>query len=90
MEFEWDPTKNRKNVLKHGISFEDAVVIFSDFNALELSDKTLFEERMVRIGLNPYIGILVVIYCERKGNTIRLISARKATTNERKMYEERI
>ena len=79
------------NLKKHGVRFEDAVVVFSDINALEMIDsESAREEGIIRIGLNPLKGIFVVVYCERKENIIRIISARKATLSEEKEYEKRV
>ena len=90
MVYEWDENKYISNLSKHGIRFEDAQYIFSDSNALVISDFESGEERYVIIGLNPFKGVLTVVYCERSTDTIRIISARKATQNERVQYEKRI
>lgn len=86
-EFEWDEHKNNINKKKHGISFETAAAVFGDDNRLEIPDElhSIDEERYKVIG---YIGkYLVVIYTER-GKRIRLISARLATSRERRMYDD--
>lgn len=90
MEFEWDETKAEANYRKHKIRFEEAQTIFLDRRALEFFDKghSSEEERFLRVGLSLRLNVLVVIYCERKGDKIRIISARKATTKERRVYEE--
>lgn len=88
--YEWDEEKYSINLQKHGIRFDEAIQVFSDSNALELIDQSQFEERFIRIGLCFFKGILVVVYCERDEKTIRIISARKATKQEEKNYEERI
>lgn len=90
MNFVWDFEKYRTNILKHGIRFEDTYEVFSDYNAIEISDLSYGEERFIRLGLSRRKGILVVVYCERFQDTIRIISARKATWTEEKEYEERI
>jgi uncharacterized protein len=90
MQYEWDPKKNRSNIKKHGVSFEDAIYVFSDLNSVELLEQHLFEQRYVRIGYSEMKGVLVVVYCERKEECIRIISARVATLKEQKHYEERI
>lgn len=90
IEYEWDDQKYWVNFYKHGIRFEEATIIFSDPNALEIPDERQKEERFILIGLNPLIGVLVVVFCERASRKIRIISARKATQNEEKLYEERI
>jgi uncharacterized DUF497 family protein len=93
LRIEWDPAKGRANLRKHGISFDEAETAFSDDNALLLSDpdhSTLDEERLVLIGISIALRVLVVVHCERdNGNTIRLISARRATRTERAQYDAR-
>ena len=78
---------------KHGISFNEAETAFSDDYALLLSDpdhSTIDEVRLVLIGMSGALRVLVVVHCERdNGNTIRLISARRATRTERAQYDAR-
>lgn len=88
--YEWDEDKNRLNRIKHGLSLADGIPVFSDLNALELLDDEVSEERYVRIGINTWKGVLVVVYCERHETVIRIISVRRATKNEERDYEERI
>jgi len=93
LRIEWDASKARANLRKHGISFDEAETAFSDDNALLLFDpdhSTVDEERLVLIGISIALRILVVIHCERdSGGTIRLISARRATKSERAQYDAR-
>lgn len=88
--YEWDNQKYWVNFHKHGIRFEEATLIFSDPNAIEVLDDDVNEERFILIGMNRSIGVLVVVFCERSEETIRIISARKATLKEEQLYEERI
>ena len=83
--FEWDETKAKENIKKHGVSFETAAKIFNDINRIEIYDEihSIEEDRYITIGLAD--KVLFVVYTERNPN-IRLISARIATENERKMY----
>ena len=88
MQFEWDDEKNQINITKHGIDFDTAALVFGDENRLEFYDEThsYDEDRYITIGMiNNIAYIVMVVYTER-GNTIRLISARKATNQERRMY----
>ncbi|MBR3900856.1 MAG: BrnT family toxin [Ruminococcus sp.] len=88
MLFEWDDEKNQINIKKHGIDFETAARVFADENRLELFDELYsdFEDRYITIGMiNNVAYIVMVVYTERD-NAIRLISARKATNQERRMY----
>jgi uncharacterized DUF497 family protein len=86
--FEWDENKNTSNVLKHGISFEEAQSVFNDFDALIAHDPehSEDEERFIIIGISNKLKLLMVCHCYRSYNTIRIISARKATTKETKQY----
>lgn len=84
--FEWNPNKAATNLKKHGIDFADAVSVFNDSHAITIDDPDFDEERFVSIGIDTYARILVVVYTYR-GDTIRLISARKAEKYERKQYE---
>ena len=93
MRFEWDPVKNISNIKKHGISFEEAMFVFTDKNALSIyeNDNTFKEDRWITLGIVPNGNTLVVIHTERlknNSNVIRIISARKATKNENKQYYE--
>ena len=88
MEFEWDEGKCAKNIQKHGIDFISVISIFDDPNAIETYDEknSHSENRYQIIGLAKP-GILFVAYTERdKGNTIRLISARRAEKSEIARY----
>ena len=87
MQYEWDPTKNRANLAKHGIDFADAVAVFEDDLALTRPDATSRSElRFVTVGVDGFGRHLVVVFTER-GTRIRIISARVATKPERKSYE---
>lgn len=77
------------NKYKHGLSFEEAVTVFLDENAIIFDDPehSLLEERFLIIGMTEYNKVCIVSHCYRNGEgTIRLISARKATRNERNVY----
>lgn len=89
MRFEWDDEKERKNIEKHGIDFETAAFVFQDINRLEFYDdkhSSIDEDRYITIGqIGGEAYIVMVAYTERK-TAIRLISARKATKQERRTY----
>ena len=87
MSYEWDPNKEKSNFRKHGIKFADAVGVFEDENAITIEDDDAKEDRFITIGMDFLSRILVVVYTFRD-IVIRIISARKATARERKMYEE--
>ncbi len=88
MEFEWDPDKAHRNLDRHGVDFADAVGALEDEFALTVQDPySETEERFITLGSDPLGRLLVVVYTWR-GESIRLISARKATSRERRQYEE--
>ena len=83
--FEWDAAKNAANTRKHGLSFEEAASIF-DGPVLTGPDDSTDEAREKSFGLVGGVVVACVIHTERNGK-IRIISARKATTNERKLFD---
>ncbi|WP_035984460.1 BrnT family toxin [Leptolyngbya sp. KIOST-1] len=87
MVYQWNRDKATANLRKHGIDFADAVAVFSDDLALTIPDERFDEERFVTIGLDGFGRVLVVVYTLR-GEAIRVISARKASRQERQQYEE--
>ena len=87
--FEWNAAKARANVEKHGVSFEEARSVFYDDRACQFFDEAHSdsEDRFILLGMSIQSRVLVVCHCERSGGTlIRIVSARKATTNERDFY----
>ena len=87
MDYEWDPAKAATNLQKHGISFADAVSVFSDDFALTVADDFAEEERFVMLGTDAFGRLLLVVFTWRGEQIIRIISARKATRQERTQYE---
>jgi len=86
LNFEWDEAKRRENLAKHRVEFADAVTAFEDDNTITLPDEESdAEDRFVMMAMDALGRILVIVYTWR-GDTIRLISARKATPRERKNY----
>ena len=86
MQFQWDPAKAASNQKKHDVRFADAVGVFYDDRALTLAEEHAAEERFITLGVDA-IGRVLVVYCWR-GDAIRIISPRRATTSERYEYEE--
>lgn len=87
--FVWDDNKHESNFNKHGISFEEAATVFKDPNYVEIYDEehSLEESRFMVIGFSENMRVLTVCHCYRDdGNIIRIISARKATKGEIKIY----
>ena len=89
MLFAWDEKKAASNLVKHGISFEQAVTVFGDplSDTFPDSDHSLQENRFIIIGSAESGKILVVAHMD-DGKLVRIISAREATYGERKSYEE--
>lgn len=87
--FEFDPAKAASNRRKHGVDFPTATEIFQDALSLTIADvaHSCGEERFITIGQTQQGELLVVVHVD-KGEGIRLISARRATVNERKCYED--
>jgi len=88
MKFEWDPAKAQENLLNHGVSFEEATTVFGDALAGTIPDPdhSEGEARFVTIGWTAN-GRLIVVSHSEESDTIRIISAREATSHERKQYE---
>jgi uncharacterized protein len=88
MRFAWDPRKERLNRRDHHVGFEEATTVFGDPLALTVPDPdhSFGEERYMTIGLSTAGRLLVVCHVEQ-GDTIRIISVRRAVARERKDYE---
>lgn len=90
MEYEWNEEKNKINIRKHGIDFTDIKEIFNYPMLTALDTRQKYgEERWIGIGILRNI-MVVVIFAEINNNTIRIISERKATKNEREMFKKAI
>ena len=91
IKFDWDKNKATKNLVKHKVSFEEAQSVFDDDFARLIPDPdhSESEELFILLGLSYSLKVLVVVHCYKdKENMIRLISARKATKPESKIYKE--
>ncbi|MGX9461626.1 BrnT family toxin [Shewanella sp. A14] len=89
IKFDWNAAKAVTNIKKHGVSFEEAKSVFFDDFAVQFFDQenSEAEDRFLMLGMSNETRLLIVCHCERDdGNTIRVISARKATKNESKHY----
>jgi uncharacterized DUF497 family protein len=82
---EWDENKNAINIKKHGLSFETAALVFADENRIEYYDRLHSDEEDRYVVLGCVHGVLFVVYTMRNDN-VRLISARVATPEERRVY----
>ncbi len=92
MKFSWDSRKADSNFRKHGIAFDEAITVFADplafiFDDILHSDE---EHREIIIGLSSLRRLILVCFVERTEDTIRIISARRATKNEIKDYEKNV
>ena len=87
MKVEWDPQKAASNQRKHGVSFHEAVTCFADPSGLLLEDE-VHPARLVLIGVSEKSRVLYTVFAELARDVIRIITARKATTHERRRYEE--
>jgi uncharacterized DUF497 family protein len=87
--FEWDPKKDSTNLRKHGVGFAEASTVFGDPLSVTISDPdhAADEQRFVIVGTSTSQRLLVVVHT-MKGERIRLISARAATTHEKHVYRE--
>ena len=89
IKFEWDSAKATANLKKHGVSFEEARSVFYDEFAVQFFDDSHSsdEERFLLLGMSTGARLLLVCHCEREPrNTVRIISARKATKRESAFY----
>ncbi len=89
MRFEWDGKKEKANIKKHGISFDEASSAFYDENAIQFfdPDHSQGEDRFILLGISFKLRVLVVCHCFRTEETVvRIISARKADRGEEKEY----
>lgn len=89
MKIEWDPQKAKLNLKKHGVAFEeDATALIDPMTVTGADpDHSDYEERYITFGISENNRLLGVSHTE-EGETIRIISARKAIKGERKLYEE--
>ncbi|MBN1612088.1 MAG: BrnT family toxin [Polyangiaceae bacterium] len=87
-DFEWDADKSVRNVKKHGVGFVEAMQCFLDPHGVDLADARC-PDRLVLIGASQTPRLLYVVYAERSdGAILRIISARRATRHEKKIYSQ--
>jgi uncharacterized DUF497 family protein len=91
LKFEWDPRKAASNFSKHGVSFQEALMVFGDPLARIFDDEhhSVEEQREIIIGHSAKERLLIVCFTAQ-GGAVRIFSARKATRRERKEYEENV
>ena len=91
-EYEWDDDKEKINLEKHGISFQEAVEIFQYPHITKIDDRKDYgEKRIISVGIldDEIVVVIVVVHTKRETKT-RIISARKASNKERRLYHEYI
>ena len=89
LRFEWDARKDKTNIKRHGVSFDEARTVFYDENAIEFfdPDHSEDEDRFILLGISFKLRVLVVCHCFRKSEmVVRIISARKADNDEEEKY----
>jgi uncharacterized protein len=91
VKFEWDARKARENIRKHGVSFEEALTVFADWDQITIPDDehSAGEQRFVTLGMSNRGHLLVVPHTER-GDRVRIISAWLANARQRRQYENKI
>jgi len=87
VRFTWDPKKAALNLRKHGVSFKEAATVFADPLAAMLQD-AMDAQRSILVGQSEKGRVLIAVFIETSEDLIRIISARRATSHERKRYEE--
>jgi uncharacterized DUF497 family protein len=90
LRFEWDPKKAEANLRNHGVTFVEASTVFAYLLARikDDPDHSLTEDRYIIVGMSKKFRILVVVFTERH-DSIRIITSRLATKEERTQYEEK-
>jgi uncharacterized DUF497 family protein len=88
VRFEWDAEKAKENARKHGVGFEEAATCFEDSNGCYLRNESPSnEDRLILIALSSRSRILIVVHAEVGRDAIRIVSARKASPAQRKIYD---
>ena len=88
MKYAWDQAKNKTNQKKHKVSFEEAVTVIESADYAQIMDDSSDEHRFKAIGMSSKSRILLVVYCYRDEDMIRIVSARKANKAEVKIWQD--
>ena len=88
MKYVWDQAKNKINQKKHKVSFEEAVTVIESADYAQIMDDSSDEHRFKAIGMSNKSRILLVVYCYRDEDMIRIVSARKANKAEVKIWQD--
>ncbi|MBI4704039.1 MAG: BrnT family toxin [Deltaproteobacteria bacterium] len=88
VRFEWDPEKARENEQKHGVGFEEAATCFDDPNGCYLRNEApSYEDRLILIALSSRSRLLFVVHAEVGRDAIRIVSARRASPAQKRIYD---
>jgi uncharacterized DUF497 family protein len=88
VEFDWDPQKARSNLRKHGVSFEEAASCFDDPRGCYFrNDAPSYEDRLILIAISKKSRLLFVVHAEVGRHSVRIVSARKASPSQRRIYD---
>jgi uncharacterized protein len=88
MRFEWNPGKAAENERKHGVTFDEAATCFDDPNGCYLRNESpSYEDRLILIGISSRSRLLFVVHAEALRDAIRIVSARKASPAQRRIYD---
>ena len=88
MKYVWDQSKNRINLKKHKVSFEEAMTVIESADYAQIIDDSSDEHRFKAIGMSAQSRVLLVVYCYRDEDMIRIISARKAKKAEVRIWQD--
>ena len=88
MNFDWDPEKAAQNERKHGVSFEEAATCFEDPNGCYFRNESpSYEDRLILIAMSARSRALFVVHAEVGRESIRIVSARRASSAQRRIYD---
>jgi uncharacterized DUF497 family protein len=88
VHFEWDAAKAESNLRKHGVSFEEAQTCFEDPNGCYFRNEApSYEDRLILIAMSERARLLFIVHAEVECDAIRIVSARKASRAQRRIYE---
>jgi uncharacterized protein len=91
LKFEWDPGKAASNARKHGVTFEEAATCFDDPRGCYLRNEApSYEDRLILIAFSAKRRLLFVVHAEVGRDAIRIVSARKASPAQRRIYDEEL
>ncbi len=88
VKFDWDPKKAKRNERNHGVTFDEAVTCFEDQNGCYFRNESpSYEDRLILIAMSARTRLLFVVHAEVGRDSIRIVSARKASPAQRRLYD---